>query len=265
MGCVGRRGDICLCNKLTRSDHSSNYAQVQSAAVVLDAKTWPVPYPQGMHFSQTVNLFDAHSIISTLGLIGVLAIIFMETGLLIGLFFPGDSLLFLAGVGASGAAAKIFDGVQIEIISLLIGAPLIAIVGSQTGYLIGAKFGVRLFDRPDGRIFNQKKVKATQKWLNKYGTGKALVLARFIPFVRTLINPMCGIVGVPAKKFFFWNCVGAILWTEGVIVAGYYLGEKLKGSVDKYLLPVVAVIILVSVMPVAIEILREWRTKRHLS
>ena len=218
-----------------------------------------------MHFSQTVNLFDAHSIISTLGLIGILAIIFMETGLLIGLFFPGDSLLFLAGVGASGAAAKIFDGVQIEIISLLIGAPLVAIIGSQTGYLIGAKFGVKLFDRPDGRIFNQKKVKATQKWLNKYGTGKALVLARFIPFVRTLINPMCGIVGVPAKKFFFWNCVGAILWTDGVIIAGYYLGEKLKGSVDKYLLPVVAVIILVSVAPVAIEILREWRTKRHLS
>lgn len=238
---------------------------MKSATAVLGAQTWPVPYPQGMHFSQTVNLFDAHSIISTLGLIGILAIIFMETGLLIGLFFPGDSLLFLAGVGASGAAAKIFDGVQIEIISLLIGAPLVAIIGSQTGYLIGAKFGVKLFDRPDGRIFNQKKVKATQKWLNKYGTGKALVLARFIPFVRTLINPMCGIVGVPAKKFFFWNCVGAILWTDGVIIAGYYLGEKLEGSVDKYLLPVVAVIILVSVAPVAIEILREWRTKRHLS
>jgi membrane-associated protein len=124
---------------------------------------------------------------------------------------------------------------------------------------------VKLFDRPDGRIFNQQKVKATEKWLNKYGTGKALVLARFIPFVRTLINPMCGIVGIPAKKFFLWNCVGAIFWTEGVIVAGYFIGEKLKGSVDKYLLPVVALIILISVIPVALEILREWRTKRHLS
>ena len=78
----------------------------------------------------------------------------METGLLIGLFFPGDSLLFLAGVGASGAAAKIFDGVQIDIVALLIGAPLVAIIGSQTGHFIGAKFGVKLFDRPDGRIFN---------------------------------------------------------------------------------------------------------------
>ena len=189
----------------------------------------------------------------------------METGLLVGLFFPGDSLLFLAGVGASGAAAKVFDGVQIDIAALLIGAPLVAIIGSQTGYLIGAKYGVKLFDRPDGRIFNQKKVKATERWLNKYGTGKALVLARFIPFVRTLINPMCGVIKMPAKKFFLWNCVGAILWTDGLIIAGYYLGEKLEGSVDKYLLPVVGLIILISVIPVGIEILREWRTKRHLS
>jgi membrane-associated protein len=233
--------------------------------VVLSAKPWRVPYPQGMNFSQTVNLFDAHSIISILGLVGILAIIFMETGLLIGLFFPGDSLLFLSGIGASGAAARIFDGVQIEIISLLIAAPIVAIAGSQTGYWIGSKYGVKLFDRPDGRIFNQKKVKATERWLNKYGTGKALVLARFIPFVRTLINPMCGVIKMPVKKFFFWNCVGAVLWTDGLIIAGYYLGEKLEGSVDKYLLPVVGLIILVSVIPVGIELLREWRSKRHLS
>jgi membrane-associated protein len=218
-----------------------------------------------MHFSQTVNLFDAHSVISTLGLVGILAIIFMETGLLVGLFFPGDSLLFLSGVGASSVAAKIFDGVQIEIISLLITAPLVAIIGSQTGYWIGAKYGVKLFDRPDNRVFNQKKVQATQRWLNKYGTGKALVLARFIPFVRTLINPMCGIVGVPARKFFFWNFVSAIIWTQTVIGIGYFLGEKIEGSVDKYLLPIIGLIVLVSLAPIAMEVIREIRTKRHLS
>jgi len=218
-----------------------------------------------MHFSQTVNLFDAHSIVSTLGLVGILAIIFMETGLLIGLFFPGDSLLFLSGVGASSVAAKIFDGVQIEVISLLIAAPLVAIAGSQTGYWIGSKYGVKLFDRPDSRIFNQKKVQATERWLNKYGTGKALVLARFIPFVRTLINPMCGIVGVPAKKFFVWNFVGAIIWTQSVIGIGYFLGEKIEGSVDKFLLPIIGLIVLVSLAPIALEVVREMRTKRHLS
>jgi membrane-associated protein len=189
----------------------------------------------------------------------------METGLLVGLFFPGDSLLFLSGVGASSVAAKIFDGVQIEIISLLITAPLVAIIGSQTGYWIGAKYGVKLFDRPDNRVFNQKKVQATQRWLNKYGTGKALVLARFIPFVRTLINPMCGIVGVPARKFFFWNFVSAIIWTQTVIGIGYFLGEKIEGSVDKYLLPIIGLIVLVSLAPIAMEVIREIRTKRHLS
>ena len=210
----------------------------------------------------SVNLFDAHSIISALGLVGILAIIFMETGLLIGLFFPGDSLLFLAGIGASGAAAKIFDGVQIDIVALLIGAPLVAIIGSQTGYFIGAKFGVKLFDRPDGRVFNQKKVKATEKWLNKYGTGKALVLARFIPFVRTLINPMCGIIGVPKKTFMIWNTVGALIWTQGVIGLGFILGDVLEGSVDKFLLPVIGIIIFASLVPVLFELFREWQSKR---
>ena len=218
-----------------------------------------------MDSSLAVNLLDAHSIISTLGLIGILAIIFTETGLLVGLVFPGDSLLFLAGVAASGAAAKVFDGVQLPITWLLIGAPLMAITGSQLGHWIGKKYGRRLFDRPDGRFFNQSKVAATERWLLKYGTGRALILARFIPFVRTLINPMCGIINMPAKTFFLWNVIGGIIWTDGLIIAGYYLGEKLEGSVDKYLLPVVGLIILVSLIPVGIEILREWRTRKHLS
>jgi membrane-associated protein len=211
------------------------------------------------------NLFDAHSIVGDLGLIGVLAIIFAETGLLIGLAFPGDSLLFIAGVAASGSGAAILGGASLNPIALLIGAPIAAIVGSQVGYLFGATYGRKLFNRPDGRFFTQSKVETTEKWLNKYGTGKALVLARFIPFVRTLINPLAGIVGIPAKKFLFWNVTGAIIWTQLVIGLGYLLGERLEGSVDKYLLPVVAVIIAVSLIPVAIELFREWSTRRHHS
>jgi membrane-associated protein len=218
-----------------------------------------------MHFSQSVNVLDAHSIISVLGLAGILAIIFIETGLLLGLVFPGDSLLFLAGVAASGAASKVFDGVQLNIVWLLIGAPLVAITGSQLGHWLGKTYGRKLFDRPDGRFFNQKRVLATERWLTKYGTGRALILSRFIPFVRTLINPMCGIINMPARTFFLWNVIGGVIWTEGIIIAGYFLGEKLEGSVDKYLLPVIGVIILVSVIPVALEVLREWRTRKHLS
>ena len=215
-----------------------------------------------MSLSQSVNLLDAHSIISTLGLIGVLTIIFLETGLLIGLVFPGDSLLFLAGVGASSVAASVFDGVQLSLAGLLIGAPLAAITGSQLGHWIGAKYGRRLFDRPDGKFFNHERVETTERWLAKYGQGKAIVLARFIPFVRTLINPMCGIVHVPAKKFFLWNVIGAIIWTDGIIIAGYFLGEKLEGSVDKYLLPVVGLIIFLSLLPVFKEVLTGLKKRK---
>jgi membrane-associated protein len=212
-----------------------------------------------------MNPLDAHSIITTLGLVGILVILFMETGLLIGLVFPGDSLLFLAGIGASTAAANVFDGVQLSLTGLLIGAPLAAIVGSQLGHWIGAKYGRKLFDRPDGRFFNHDRVLATEKWLRKYGEGKAIILARFVPFVRTLINPMCGVVHIPAKRFFLWNVIGAIIWTDGLIIAGYFLGERVSGSVDKYLLPIIGLIIFISLIPLLIEAFREWRTRKHLS
>ena len=211
------------------------------------------------------NLFDAHSIVGDLGLIGVLAIIFAETGLLIGLAFPGDSLLFIAGVAASGSGAAILGGASLNPVVLFIGAPIAAILGSQVGHWFGSTYGRKLFDRPDGRFFNHQRVLATEKWLTKYGTGKALVLSRFIPFVRTLINPLAGIVGIPVKKFLVWNITGAVIWTQLVLGAGFILGEKLKSSVDKYLLPIVGLIIIISVIPVVVEFIREWSTRKHHS
>ena len=210
------------------------------------------------------NLFDAHSIVTTLGLIGDLAIIFAETGLLVGLFFPGDSLLFIAGLAASGSAQEIV-GTHLNVPALLIGAPIAAIIGSQVGYWFGAKVGPRYFDRPDGRFFNQRRVQATEKWLNKYGTGKALILSRYVPFIRTLINPLAGIIKVPARQFFIYNTIGAIIWTESVIGLGIFLGDKISGSIDKYLLPIIALIIFFSLIPVAIEIVKEINTKKNLS
>lgn len=211
------------------------------------------------------NLFHADRIVADLGLIGILAILFAETGLLVGLAFPGDSLLFIAGLAASGSAAALLSGVHLSPLALFIGAPVAVIIGSQLGHFIGAKYGRKLFDRKDGRFFTRARVISTEKWLNKYGFGKAIVLARFIPFVRTLINPMCGIVGISARKFFIWNAIGAVIWTESVLTLGYVLGNKLEGSVDKYLLPIIGVIVLASLAPIAIEVIREVRTKRHLS
>jgi membrane-associated protein len=209
-----------------------------------------------------MNLFDAHSIVGDLGLIGVLAIVFAETGLLIGIAFPGDSLLFIAGVASSGSGAAILGNAHLSAALLFTLTPIAAIAGGEIGYLLGQKFGRGLFDRPDGRVFNHTRVVATERWLTKYGTGKALVLARFVPVVRTLINPMCGIVGLDKKQFRIWNAVGGFIWTEIVLLLGYLLGDVLKGSVDKYLLPVIALIIFVSLIPVIFEVFKEWQSRR---
>ena len=212
------------------------------------------------------SLFHPESIVGDLGLFGILAIIFAETGLLIGLAFPGDSLLFIAGIAASTAGAEILQGVSLSATGVFIGAPLAAIAGAQVGHALGAKYGPKIFDRPDGRFFTQARVASTEKWLTKYGVGKAVILARFIPFARTLLNPMVGTIGYPARKFFVWNVAGALIWTQSVLGAGYLLGNRIgKDKIDTYLLPIIGLIILISVMPVLIEFLKERRTKKHLS
>jgi membrane-associated protein len=202
-----------------------------------------------------VNPLDAKEIVATLGTIGVIATLFIETGLLVGLFLPGDSLLFVAGIAASGTAKEVF-GNQLSYTQLLIWAPLAATIGSQCGHWLGAKYGRPFFDRPNSRFFNQERVAQTEYWLMKYGLGKALILSHFVPFVRTLINPLCGIIGVSARRFFIWNLVGSYIWTVGLISAGYLLGERLEGSVDKYLLPIVALIIVASLAPVILELIK---------
>ena len=212
-----------------------------------------------------LDLFDANSVVSTLGLAGVLGIIFMETGLLIGLVFPGGEVVFLAGLAASGAGANVLGEAKLSAPLLFALAPIAAIVGGEVGYWFGRTYGRKFFDRPDNRFFNQKMVRTVEKWLGKYGPRKALVLGRFIPFARTLINPVCGVVQLDRKTFSTWNAIGAIIWTQVAIGIGYLLGDALSNSANKYLYMVVGVIVLISLLPMVLEVFKEWRTKRHLS
>ena len=212
-----------------------------------------------------LDLFDANSVVSTLGLAGVLGIIFMETGLLIGLVFPGGEVVFLAGLAASGAGANVLGEAKLSAPLLFALAPIAAIVGGEVGYWFGRTYGRKFFDRPDNRFFNQKMVRTVEKWLGKYGPRKALVLGRFIPFARTLINPVCGVVQLDRKTFSTWNAIGAIIWTQVAIGIGYLLGDALSDSANKYLYTVVGVIVLISLLPMVLEVFKEWRTKRHLS
>jgi len=208
-----------------------------------------------------VNLLDAHSVVSTFGLIGVLGIIFMETGLLIGLVFPGGEVVFLAGIAASGTGTQILGEAKLSAPLLFTLAPVAAIAGGEVGYWFGKKYGRKFFERPNTRFFNLKMVETTEKWLIRYGPRKALIFGRFIPFARTLINPVCGVVNLERKLFSTWNAIGAIIWTQVAIGIGYLLGDLIEGSVNKYLLPIVGIIVFVSIFPIIIDFLRKNKDK----
>jgi membrane-associated protein len=208
-----------------------------------------------------VNLLNADSVISTLGLIGVLGIIFMETGLLIGLVFPGGEVVFLAGIAASDSAGEL----KLSAPLLFTLAPIAAIVGGEVGYWFGRTFGRKFFDRPDSRFFSQKMVQKTEKWLVKYGPRKALVFGRFIPFARTLINPVCGVVQLDRKTFSTWNAIGAIIWTQVAMGIGYFLGnvEVFKENGDYFIAGIVTLIVLGTSIPLVLQIFKEWQSKRY--
>ena len=206
-----------------------------------------------------MNLLDANSVISTLGLIGVLGIIFMETGLLIGLVFPGGEVVFLAGIAASDSAGEL----KLSAPLLFTLAPIAAIVGGEVGYWFGRTFGRKFFDRPDSRFFNQKMVQKTEKWLVKYGPRKALVFGRFIPFARTLINPVCGVANLDRKTFSTWNAIGAIIWTQVAMGIGYFLGDVFKENGNYFIVGIVTLIVMVSAVPLALEVFKEWQSKRY--
>jgi membrane-associated protein len=214
-----------------------------------------------------LNPMDPKDLLHTFGLVGVWAILFAETGLLVGFFFPGDSLLFLAGVAASPVADEIFgNGTQLSFVGLLIGAPAFAVLGAQMGHWLGARYGRRMFDKPDSKLFKREYVEKAEYYFEKFGPAKAVVLARFIPIVRTFLNPVAGTLGMPARKFFVWNVVGAVLWTDGIIIIGHSLANQIYKAIgdkiDHYILPVVAVIIVISLLPILIEVLRERRAKK---
>ncbi|OIJ64281.1 DedA family protein [Streptomyces mangrovisoli] len=204
-----------------------------------------------------VNVLDAQSLLAAFGVLGVCAVLFAETGLLVGFFLPGDSLLFTAGLLCTGAADR---PVKLSLGPLLVLAAVGALAGAQCGYLIGRKAGGTLLARSNSPRLHEG-MKRAEELLGRYGHAKAIVLARFIPVVRTVLNPMAGALGVPARTFTLWQAVGGLAWTVGLILAGYALGSSVP-NVDHYLLPLVALIVAVSLTPLLLEALRGRRAAK---
>lgn len=205
------------------------------------------------------GFLDGQNLVESFGLVGLLLIVFAETGLLLGFFLPGDSLLFAAGFAAGGN----IDGLHPNIVAVCALTTAVAIIGAQTGYFIGQKAGPTLFEREDSRIFKRSYVDKAEEVVEKYGIGKAIVLARFIPVVRTFLNPLLGVAEVPAKTFFLWNCVGGVLWGTGVTLLGYFLGdiEVIGNNLEIFALLVVGL----SVLPIAIELLKARKARKRTS
>lgn len=183
--------------------------------------------------------FDLKEIIEAIGYFGVFAVIFAESGLLIGFLLPGDSLLFTAGFLAS---AGFFD-----IHLLVLGCFIAAVTGDSVGYYIGHRWGRKLFNRQDSLFFHKDHLIKAEKFYEKHG-GKTIILARFMPVIRTFAPIVAGIGKMNYIKFLSYNLVGGLLWAVFLPYLGYYLGKSIP-DIDKYLLPGVAIIIIISVAP----------------
>ncbi|MEU6994948.1 DedA family protein [Streptomyces sp. NPDC046465] len=205
-----------------------------------------------------VNVLDAHSLLAAFGVLGVGVVMFAETGLLIGFFLPGDSLLFTAGLLCTGGGSG--RGVQLSLAPLLVAAAVGALAGAQCGYLLGRRAGGALLARGRSARLHEGAQRA-EELLERYGHAKAIVLARFVPVVRTVLNPLAGALRVPARTFTLWQVVGGLVWSLGLTLAGYGLGSSIP-NVDRYLLPLVAVIVMVSLLPLATELLRSRRSAK---
>jgi membrane-associated protein len=197
------------------------------------------------------DAIDPQELIRSFGTIGLFLIIFAESGLLFGFFLPGDSLLFTAGLFAAKG--------DLNIVVILIGCFLAAVIGDQVGYAFGRKVGPSIFSRPNSRLFKQSHIQRADQFFEEHG-AKTIVLARFVPVVRTFAPILAGVGSMRYRTFLVYNLIGGFLWAVGVTMLGYLLGDQIGAdNIDKYLLPIIFVIIVISILPAVIEVLRHRR------
>jgi len=193
-----------------------------------------------------MHYLDPKFLIETAGLLGVISIVFAESGLFFGFFLPGDSLLFTAGLLASQGLISLWP--------LFLGTMLAAILGDSVGYAFGKKVGPRIFSKEDSLFFNKSHVIKSEAFFQKYGK-KAIILARFTPIIRTFTPILAGVGSMEYKTFLRYNVIGGVLWTGSMIFGGFWFG-KLIPDPDRYLLPVIGAIIILSLIPTLKELIK---------
>ena len=196
-----------------------------------------------------LDLLDPEKLLAAVGTIGLIAIVFAESGLLFGFFLPGDSLLFTAGLFAAQG--------KLNLPVILVGCFIAAVAGDQVGYAFGNRVGPALFRRPDSRFFKKEHVEKAQDYFDRYGS-KTIVLARFVPIVRTFAPIVAGVGSMQYRTFLVYNVVGGFLWAVGVTTLGYFLGEI--EWVEQNLEIAILAIVGLSVLPIVFELVRGRRS-----
>jgi membrane-associated protein len=194
-------------------------------------------------------VFNVEHIIQSGGLLLIGLIVFAESGLLIGFFLPGDTLLFAAGFFASQG--------KLPLLWLLVVLVVAAVIGDNVGYTIGKHTGKRIFRKKDGVLFRHEYIMRAEEFYEKHG-GKTIILARFVPIVRTFAPVVAGAGNMDRRRFMIFNIVGAVLWSVSVTMLGFWLGSKIP-NIDKYILPVV---LLATVFTFSPPLIHVWRDRR---
>ena len=202
------------------------------------------------------DLLDPKHLIDRFGLVAVFAVIFAETGLLVGFFLPGDSLLFTAGFLAS-APSSVDESLHLPLGWLLIGVYIAAVAGDQLGYFIGNKAGPAVFNRPDSRFFKRAHVEKAEAFFEKHGV-KTIILARFVPIVRTFTPVVAGVSKMKYRTYLTFDLLGGLLWGVGVTLLGYFLGQV--EFVEKNLEVAILAVVAISLTPMAFEL---WKHRRE--
>ena len=202
---------------------------------------------------------EAEHLIDTFGLLGIWAVVFAESGLFFGFFLPGDALLFTAGFLASGPSS-FPESLHLPLVPLVIGIWIAAVAGDQVGFVFGQRVGPALFSRPDSRFFKQANVDKAHEFFERYGP-RAIVLARFVPIVRTF-TPICaGVSKMEYRTFVRWNVIGATVWAFGVTLLGYFLGQV--DVIEQNLEAAILLVVAMSCAPIAFELLKARKEKRE--
>jgi membrane-associated protein len=188
---------------------------------------------------------EARDLIEAFGTVGILAIVFAESGLLFGFFLPGDSLLLTAGLLAAQG--------HLSVLPLALGCPVAAVAGDQVGYAIGRRLGPSLFRRPDARFFRRRNLELASEYFARNG-ARAVVVARFVPVVRTFAPMVAGAAAMPWRTFAAYNVVGGVVWGAGAVTVGWLLGQA--GDGQRWLVPAAGTVFALSFVPVILEVVR---------